>query len=652
MYKSNKKAQVTVFIIVGLIIVILAAFSYYYSENFIESLRERGIFETIALPLEVKGVEGLVDSCIDEIARSALDIIGQQGGYILLPEPEFVTPANPFSNALEIFPGSNINVAYWFYQTSNGLLDSLIPPKQRMEQEIESYINANLANCVDFSNLDFNIISGEVKSEVKILNEDVRINVEYPLDIELEERNFRLREFNQDIDVPLGNLYETALEVIEKENEDFLLEEKTIDFINVYDEIPYSGVDFECTPRRWKKEDVINDLKDVLDVNINSYRVKDTINSDVEDDYRILELLESARDINVNFEYSTNWPLLIDITPEGEVLEGESFNKGSIGRFLTPFFCLNQYNFIYDLKYPILISLEKDDYVFQFATQIIVDNNQPRENKIEIDQTHDTNPIICQHPLTKIKVFALGVNEDGSLEELDNAKISYKCSTTTCNIGETKNFDETILLDERFPQCINGQLIVEKEGYHRSESELSTMEETTVSVLMEKIYELPYEIKINENGVIRNINLKEQVTLTFRDDVIGYTETILSTDNNKIKLIDGSYNVDGFVLFDSEVFVEGKDLETCLDKPRSGILGIIGLTEKECINTKIEGTTLPQVLTGGSKFQWNVDREDLANAKKVIFFVNSFGIPSNTDELNNVYNKVDTQSVVKPEFEK
>jgi hypothetical protein len=32
--------------------------------------------------------------------------------------------------------------------------------------------------------------------------------------------------------------------------------------------------------------------------------------------------------------------------------------------------------------------------------------------------------------------------------------------------------------------------------------------------------------------------------------------------------------------------------------------------------------------------------------------VNSFGIPSNTDELNNVYNKVDTQSVVKPEFEK
>ena len=221
MYKSNKKAQVTVFIIVGLIIVILAAFAYYYSENFIESLRERGIFETIALPLEVKGVEGLVDSCIDEIARSALDIIGQQGGYILLPEPEFVTPANPFSNALEIFPGSNINVAYWFYQTSNGLLDSLIPPKQRMEQEIESYINANLANCVDFSNLDFNIISGEVKSEVKILNEDVRINVEYPLDIELEERNFRLREFNQDIDVPLGNLYETALEVIEKENEDF-----------------------------------------------------------------------------------------------------------------------------------------------------------------------------------------------------------------------------------------------------------------------------------------------------------------------------------------------------------------------------------------------------------------------------------------------
>ena len=655
MYKrGDKKAQVTVFVVVGLIIIVLAGISYYYSENLIEKLRESEIFETTTLPLEVKGVEGLVNICIDKISRFGLEIIGQQGGYIALPEPKLVTPINPFSNVLDIFPGSNIGVVYWIVQGANGLMETLMPPRQLMELELEKYIDANLDNCVDFSNLDFNILSGDVRSDVKVLNEEVRINLEYPLEIDFEDKIFRLRDFNGAVKTPLGELYETAIEITNKENENFFLEERTIDFINVYDEIPYSGVDFECSPRRWKREDIINDLKGILDVNINSFRVKDTKDSEVEDKYRLLELIDQADDVNVNFEYSQNWPLLIDITPDDNIVQGDSFNRGVFGKFLTQFFCLNSYNVIYDLKYPVLVTLEKDDYTFQFATQVIVDNNQARENKLEIDQSYDTNPIICQNPLTNIKVFALGINPDNSLIDLKDAKVSYKCSTTICKIGETRQFNDATFLESKFPQCINGQLIVEKEGYAISQTELSTNQESTISVLMKPIYEKTFEVRVIENNVPRKPFKDEQIIINFRNQEDNHYETISYPGANIVKLIDGNYEIEAHTIFETEngIFIQGKELETCVDSPRDGVLGLIGLTEKKCDKVSIEGLEINQVFTGGAKFSWNAYKEDLSEDNELILYINGFGIPSNVDELNNVLTKIETINVLEPEFRK
>ncbi|MBI2667809.1 hypothetical protein HYX17_03500 [Candidatus Woesearchaeota archaeon] len=652
--RENKKAQITAFVILGLIIVLSSVLGYYYRNQIINSLKEKGLLETVVLPSEVREIEELVNLCIDDIAKSGLDIIGQQGGYIVLPKQGVITPVNPFSNALEIFTGSNLKVAYWLYQDANSLFESLLPQRQVMEQELENYINANLDNCVDFSNFDFGIISGGVKSDVKLLNNEVNIDVEYPLEINLKGKNFKLINFQQNVKSSLGELYESAIKIINKENNEFFLEEKTLDFINVYEEIPSTEVDFECTPKRWKKDEVIGNLKQILDVNINSYRVKDTKDSDVDDKYRILNLLEDAKDINVNFEYSPNWPLLIDITPGDNILQGDSFNKGVIGRSLTQFFCLNSYHFIYDLRYPVLVSLSKDDSTFQFATQVIIENNQPRENKIEIDQSYDTNPIICENPLTKIKVYALGIKPDNSLGQIKDAKISYKCSNTICDIGETNNLNGEVFLENKFPQCINGQLIVEKEGFDTAEVELSTNQESVVSVIMEPVYEKTFEVKITENNIDRILFENEQIIINFRNEQSNYYETIAYPDNNKVKLIDGSYDIDANIIFNSKnpIRINGKELETCIDAPREGVLGIIGLTEKKCEKTTIEGIDITQVFTGGAKFSWNVNRVDLADANNIIFYLNGFGIPTNVDELNNVLTRIETTSVKEPEFVK
>ena len=92
--KENKKAQITVFVILGLIIVLLSVLGYYYRNQIINSLKEKGLLETVVLPSEVRKIEELVNLCINDITKSGLEIIGQQGGYIVLPKPRIITPVN------------------------------------------------------------------------------------------------------------------------------------------------------------------------------------------------------------------------------------------------------------------------------------------------------------------------------------------------------------------------------------------------------------------------------------------------------------------------------------------------------------------------------------------------------------------------------
>src|SRR3989344_1500978 len=52
------------------------------------------------------------------------------------------------------------------------------------------------------------------------------------------------------------NNQQTAQQTYEYLSTTLILENKTIDFLIVYDEIPYSGVDFNCQPRTWSQQEV------------------------------------------------------------------------------------------------------------------------------------------------------------------------------------------------------------------------------------------------------------------------------------------------------------------------------------------------------------------------------------------------------------
>ena len=105
MKKISIRGQVTIFIIVAIVIVgsIIAYFSL--RDNFAESI-----------PEDMKPVYDYYLSCLESTTKEGIALLGEQGGYIELPDFEPGSAYIPFSSQLDFFGQA---VPYWMYVSSN-----------------------------------------------------------------------------------------------------------------------------------------------------------------------------------------------------------------------------------------------------------------------------------------------------------------------------------------------------------------------------------------------------------------------------------------------------------------------------------------------------------------------------------------------------
>lgn len=661
-----KKAQVTTFIILGIILVI-AIFSLYKAKDyFIKTQWELERQRTATVPAQAQDIKIYTDACIEEIAEEGVRIMGVQGGYINIPEdPIPVTPANPFSNALSMFQRGTLKIAYWYYKTANGIDKNQVPTLEQMENELASYIDENLDSCIDsFRNFpEYNISASQPTTKAEIEDKDVLLTITYPIKMEYKDFGFQFDKFYEKIEVPLGELYNIAKLILEQENKDYYLEEKTIDMMVLYDEIPFSGTEFECGTKIWSKTNVIKGFKDVLSKNIPFIRIKGSDYTLTDPSHKYFEwnaLDQSYNDLNINLLYSASWPFYLEVYPSnGDLLQSDLLTskiQDSVMKFLTSLFCINNYNFVYDVKYPILFILEKDEYIFQFATQVIIDNNQPRENKMGTLDVTDEGTKICENPTTKTAISVSKIEADESLTPLENADVSFKCITTVCNVGSTDKKGEITTL---LPPCLNGKVSAYKEGFHPGYIFVSTNEESSVSVLLEPYYTKEFKVNIidKSTGIVREPRPTEQIIFQLENTDDDYSTTIVYPgDEQKIKLIPGDYEVKSHLIENSTwgIIIAEKQIKTCVEVPK-GILGIFGAREEKCTEATIPSTTLDQAITGGAEFDWNIDRSLLASDNKLVLYTVFDTFPTTYDDLTNVYEKIgeNAKSTVfmLPEFE-
>src|SRR3989344_4957119 len=243
---GKKRGQVTIFVILGIVLIAAAVLIVYTKSS--GTLKE-GISSTTSLPPQIQEVSAMLEGCLEDVAAEGIQLLGLQGGYIDLetsgPSTQFL-----FSNALPVVPGGS-SVAYWWHQQPNGVEVNAQPSLADMERALERHIDTQFSKCADyrqFTQQGYQFSAAAPVSQADIGKEAVLVQLAYPLKIRYHDSAFNLDKLRANIPSSLGSLYQIAQQIAQTEHASTFLENKTLDFMVVYDEIPYSGVDFECQP--------------------------------------------------------------------------------------------------------------------------------------------------------------------------------------------------------------------------------------------------------------------------------------------------------------------------------------------------------------------------------------------------------------------
>ena len=653
----EKRGQISTFMIVGLIILLIVGGVFVVNQYVLKSALEREAERASRVPEQVQPVKEHFDSCLKFLTIEALKLAGSQAGYTKMPDDNFPTnPGVPFSSTLEVFSG--IEVPYWFYQTSNGIQRKQIPTLPEIQKGIEGYITDNIATCTQrlesFAEEGYAFeVDYDVKSDILIQDEKTISKITLPIKITFKEAIFDLSNYPvvNSIDVPMGRMYKIARGIQNLEDKTNFFEEKTFDAMVAFPEIPLSGTEFTCAKKIWSKQKVIKNMKSIISSNINAIRLKGTYDdANPLHEYFDLDPGIDAGNIKSSFIYSTRWPMIVDVSPaEGDVMKSDPLSQqipDKVAGIIMSIMCINNWHFVYDVKFPILISLVDPDaldsqgFTFQFADLVIIDNNQPKMNVFGTYDQPELKFPICKYPITNMSVYTFTIDNSGSLIPLEGVGIKYKCITTKCEIGVSGN---EAVFEGAFPMCINGLMIGEKQGYYKAEQFASTNEEQAVSLILEQIKTKKLGAKFIEkdDGAIREPYSSEKVLFTLKNKDNDFSASFVYPGTAEIDLIPGTYEVKSYIMGNSTwpITIKGGDIEKCVDTPKNTIWGGI-INDRKCFTTKIEDIVVEEVLKGGAEFEWVLTRDDINNKDTITFYTMADHIPGNYESLNLLYSSI------------
>lgn len=173
----GKRGQVTIFVIIAVLLVV--------GVGVIVILSTKGA--DIGVDKNIQPVVDYATNCISESVKTGAEILGEQGGYIELPD---------FNRGSAQFPtGSQLNflgtpVAHWHYISGNGISNEQIPTKQEMQKQLGSFVAERISAC-DFSEFrkkGYGIDINPNKFSASISDSDISFNADVNMKISFGDK--------------------------------------------------------------------------------------------------------------------------------------------------------------------------------------------------------------------------------------------------------------------------------------------------------------------------------------------------------------------------------------------------------------------------------------------------------------------------------
>jgi len=550
-----KKAQITVFVILGIVILILVGLALFV-RNYL-TLPDKPVL----VDKEMQPLKQGIEECLYLSGKQGLIKIGLQGGFVnprrynLNPNPAIPTMSNSFlfDSSIEDFDDATI-LPYWAYMASgNDCTSSCGFSSQRpllysrygslaIEAQLDDYITENSRTCIDeviadFQSKNYNITEKNQNNinnindfivKTTIAEKDVLIELQYPLIIKSRSKTHTLSRFETELGINFKKIYDTAtriVNVISNPSHPYL-ERLTIESIAPYaltsnSELPPIAQTVESFGAKgksyWALPAVQEKIIEIIGDNTGNIQIQGSLNNIMplvifdetkknlyNNYYLSLDSREYKFDVSqylITFNYVPWWPAYIKIRPSsGAVIKPEKATS------FFPFSVMfKKYIFYYDISYPVMIQIIDPDaffgegYAFQFGYEVNVRNTKPMAGDFTLfDIPAEKMSLFCDENQKKSGLIEV-ISKDKATNQPLPALIYYSCGRESCEIGETALdlSGGVSRLKKGFPLCIDGMVTPSLEGYFGHSSRLSTQKdvEASTEVYLEKYMDMRVKVK-------------------------------------------------------------------------------------------------------------------------------------------------------------
>ncbi len=206
----QKRGQVALFIILGIVVVAIIGFIYFYQSSKLNiSGNEESNKQLVNSQLEP--IKNKIIGCVEKTSLTAVTILGKQGGLFNPDKYEKL---------------GSYNVSYGCFKSGNQEVTQL-PMLQDLNNQLQNYMQSTTAikdikNCIngfdEFKKQGLNVNEkGPLKIFTNILNNKITLSIDYLLEVKKGDVVAPINQMLTDLPVGLGKAHKIAVDIINAE---------------------------------------------------------------------------------------------------------------------------------------------------------------------------------------------------------------------------------------------------------------------------------------------------------------------------------------------------------------------------------------------------------------------------------------------------
>ncbi len=534
------KAQVSVFLVVVALIIVIGVGAFLFLRA------SPSPSSAPAATLTASPVGDYVQQCLQSVTQAGITRMEDLGGYTDTSGIKLVPMQSTESEGVELVPGSNLAIPYWYYMASPNSCqgDCTFGSFQRplctsgcpyagqgsMEQELGSYIDAHLGACLgDFSSFSKQGITvrpaGAMNATAMITQGGVQVHLTYPLQVTESNTTTTVSSFDTAVDSVLYQLYTAAAELTEYERTNCTLENAFMNDLSYY-----TGVGGEFPPisatstakQTWNLATLKQKIGPVTASALSLIRLYNTsvqVWSNTSNTFQdainnqfVYAPFGHYIDAVVSLQYFPWFKPYLSVKPasaNGVIAPSEE--GVTLPGALQQFFPAPRYSYeaSYMYSFPALVEIHmlnnRTNAVesFRFALEANIRNNQCfRKGSSYSFQPDPGQTLLCDADFRGSRTYLIKVSDDRTGEPLANASVSFYAGSE-CAIGTT---DANGTLATTLPLAESGLVIVKKDGY-LSQRAVATMDQGSpyVFVKLPPLYDEEVQVRVINATLLNRI---------------------------------------------------------------------------------------------------------------------------------------------------